>query len=60
MPPGPRPTSPNVTTSPGRQRGSIKRCAGKPVRQPVLTFEQAVRPKVVWRNAKEYRGLQEG
>jgi len=26
-PPGPPPTSPNATTSPGRQRGSVRRCA---------------------------------
>ena len=31
-PPGPPPTSPNVTTSPGRRRGSIRRCAGEPDR----------------------------
>ncbi len=30
MPPGPPPTSPNVTISAGRQRGSIKRCVGEP------------------------------
>ena len=28
-PPGPPPTWPNVTTSPGRQRGSVKRCASE-------------------------------
>jgi hypothetical protein len=30
-PPGPPPTSPNVTTSPGRQRGSVTRCVREPV-----------------------------